>query len=259
MKSERLLSHAAALLTAAPLWFSVTTLCAASEPPLPVHEMRAAIYTKAFAERFGRPAPEPGSEPSAGVQAIEFLVEPSPVLPIYVCYLTVYVDNKLPIAYPEGEVGLRNLPRRPSLLWDRTEEPTRPWTDADRAHLNKRSIRWSRAAFLASPDFVWPKSGWRFGVHYEEYHRDLFPGLAYLKINIGCTTGRPVGTPKKAVELWLKREGGNDYSRVVKVDPNDFLKFPIPQVFVNRILELAAIADERNQRTSNAWKGVPKK
>ncbi len=42
--------------------------------PLPIERMRATAYTKEFAKRFALPDPEPGTEPSGGVQTMEFAV-----------------------------------------------------------------------------------------------------------------------------------------------------------------------------------------
>lgn len=43
-------------------------------PVLPLEEMRITAYTKAFAERFGLPGPDPGTEPEGGLEAIEFAI-----------------------------------------------------------------------------------------------------------------------------------------------------------------------------------------
>ena len=75
-------------------------------PVLPLNEMRVAVYTKAFAERFGLPDPVPGTEPSDGLEAIEFAIEKGPSwCPHYFCNLYLYVDNSLPVKYPEEGVA----------------------------------------------------------------------------------------------------------------------------------------------------------
>lgn len=66
-------------------------------PPLPIEEMRAVVYTKAFAKRFALPEPEP----EGGVQAMEFAGEdakakyPHKRFATYQCVLKVYLN--LPI------------------------------------------------------------------------------------------------------------------------------------------------------------------
>ena len=83
-----------------------THIRAADAPPLAIDHMRAAVYTKEFAKRFALPNPEPGTEPSGGMQAMEFAVEPGPKHSFgYNCKLKLYLDSKLPIAYPEEGVA----------------------------------------------------------------------------------------------------------------------------------------------------------
>lgn len=204
--------------------------------PLPIEQMRAAVYTKEFAKRFALPEPEPGTEPEGGIQAMEFAVEPSSNAPYYYCKLYLYIDNKLSIAYPEGETGVAHLPGRHTQLM--TFDAQTRWlalSENDRRHFSKRGLKYANLTWLATPDYIWQKQGASASMFYEEYHRDLFPGLAYLKIDMACPAYSWVDKSNSA-QIWLKREGAKDYGKQLKVDSEDFLKFAIPQSFYRRII-----------------------
>lgn len=213
-------------------------------PPLPIEEMRAAVYTKAFAKRFALPEPEPGTEPEGGIEAMEFAVEPSNNAPYYYCKLYVYLDNKLPVAYPEGETGLAHLPSRRTQLM--TFDAQKRWlalSEKDRWHFNERKGRYNRMTMLASPaydhaEYLKNPPAEPYGavdMFYEEYHRDLFPGLAYLKIDMGCPAYSWVDKIETA-QIWLKREGAKDYRKHLRMERQDFLKFSLPKDFYRQII-----------------------
>lgn len=218
----------------------------------PVEEMRAVIYTAQFAQRFALPTPPSGSEPVDGIQAMEFSIETASNAPgWHMCKLAVFLDSKISVAYPEGDFGVRNLPSRPSRLMTPTKEQWEKWSIADKKQFHLRSAKYRRSARLATPNYVWQQSGWSTDVVYDEYDRNLFTGLAYIKIDLGCPNVRQVRR-LDAVQLWLKREGGKDYSKMLKTDPDDFLKFSIPRTFLDIVLPWWEFADEHNPRPGRA-------
>lgn len=225
--------------------FFPTPLAAATPKvqPLPIDQMRATVYTKAFAKRFTLPDPEPGSEPEGGMQAMEFAVESSNNAPYYYCKLYLYLDNKLPVAYPEGDTGVAHLPSRRTRLM--TFDAKTRWlglSEKDRIHFNERQGRYNAMTWLATPDYPGyfeekPKKPYAaVGMFYDEYHRDLFPGLAYLKIDMGCPAYSWVDKVD-VIQIWLKREGGKDYRKQLQKDPADFLKFTLPSSFYRQIAQ----------------------
>lgn len=239
--------------TGAVLLAFVTPILHAKEPatPLPIEQMRASAYTKDFAKRFGLPDPEPGTEPSGGIQAMEFAVESGPKHSFgYNCKLKLYLDNSLPIAYPEeGVAGAQRILIQPShfFMWPNPEN--KRWlslSEKDRLHFNERNGRYNRMTWLATPDYVWQKHGAAHGMFYEEYHRDIFPGLAYLKIDMTC----PVYSwmdKVKTVQVWLKREGAKDYRKQLRTVSEDFLKFTIPLQLYRQIVGWRKMADDYNR------------
>ncbi len=243
------------LLFVLPLGFSAAPAAGADKPvapaPLPIEQMRAVAYTGDFAKRFALPDPEPGTEPSGGIQAMEFAVEPGPKhgRGLYYCKLKLYLDNALLIAYPEeGIAGAEHMLRQSShfFMWPNPEN--KRWlalSEKDRLHFNGRNGRYNRMTMLASPGYDYPEflptpPKTPYGgidMVYEEYHRDLFPGVAYLKIDMGCPVFSWMNGIKTA-EVWLKREGAKDYRKQIRMEPQDFLKFTIPPKMYQQILGL---------------------
>lgn len=241
------------LLFVLPLGFSAAPAAGADKPvapaPLPIEQMRAVAYTKEFAQRFALPDPEPSTEPSGGIQAMEFTVEPGAKhgSGLYYCKLRLYLSNDLPIAYPEeGVAGAQRMLIFPAHFFVRSNPDSKhqpKLSPSDGQHFNERNGRYNRMTMLASPGYDHPEflsaspkvpyGG--IGMAYEEYHRDLFPGLAYLKIDMGCPVFSWMDGIKTA-EIWLKREGAKDYRKQIRMEPQDFLKFTIPPKMYRQIL-----------------------
>lgn len=244
--SPRLLSVGLCII--AGLWLATLSTADADDKksaPPPIEQMRAVAYTKEFAKRFALPDPEPGTEPEGGMQAMEFAVEPSPNAPYYYCKLYLYLDNKLSIAYPEGDTGVAYLPSRRTQLM--TFDAQTRWlrlSEEDRLYFGERQSRYTRMTVLASPDYDYPenfteppkKPYGAIGMFYEEYHRNLFSGLAYLKIDMGCPAYSWVDKIDTG-EIWLKREGGKDYRKQVRMERQDFLRFNLPPNFYRQIIQ----------------------
>ena len=113
-------------------------------------------------------------------------------------------------------------------------------------------------SFLASPDYRWKKGGdistregFGVGMFYEEYHRDIFPGLAYLKIDMACPAYSSVDK-LEVVQIWLKRQGGRDYRKQLREEPEDFFKFTIPKPFYRKIIVWIKETSKYNADVINA-------
>ena len=209
--------------------------------PLPIEQMRAVAYTKAFAKRFALPEPEPGTEPEDGIEAMEFSVEQGPKhWPTYVCVLKLYLNSNLPVAYPEeGVAGADHMLIKSTHFFMWPNPDNKRWMslrERDRLHFGERWGRYTRSTWLATANYDWDH-GAATGMFYEEYHRDIFPGLAYLKVDMGCQIFSWMSKVDTA-QIWLKKEGAKDYRKHLKEDPNDFLKFSLPSTFYKKILEL---------------------
>lgn len=215
-------------------------------PELPLGEMRITAYTKAFAERFGLPAPKPGTEPSGGLQAIEFAIEKGPAWTFfYYCNYYLYVDSTLPIKYPEGGgAGSFNMLVNKNHFFGRTQEQWLRWPKNDRLDFNNKQGEYNRKTNLASMDYIPQKQGAIDDLWYAEYHKNLLPGLSYIKLK-----GSPpmmIDRPKKNIGIWLQKESKTDYRSQVHVDPGDFLKFPIPEQIFEKVREWGLKAREAN-------------
>jgi hypothetical protein len=215
-------------------------------PELPLEEMRIAAYTKAFAARFGLPAPEPGTEPGGGLEAIEFAIEKGRFAPYYFGNFYLYLDNSLPIKYPEeGVAGEKYMLIRATHFFGRSHEQWMKWPENDRLHFNRRQGSYHRKANLASMNYIPGKQGAIADLYYREYHRDILPGLAYIKLDCSVPYWI-IKKPRKNIGIWLQRESKTDYRGRIHVDPGVFLKFKIPDHVLRKVREWGLKADEVN-------------
>ncbi len=256
------------LLFVLSLGFSIAPAAGADKPgpsaSLPIEQMRAVAYTKDFAQRFALPAPEPGTEPSGGIQAMEFAVESNPNAPYYYCKLYLYLDNTLPIAYPEGETGIQYLPSRRTQLM--TFDAQTRWlrlSEKDRRHFSERKSRYWERARWATPDYRYQEQGASTSIFFEEYHRELFPDISYIKLDTTCLAYSWV-EKAPSIQLWIERQGGKDYTLVTRVESGDFHKFSVPNHLWGQIrswMKAAAgynsVLTEQNNKRQRALKRKP--
>ncbi len=83
-------------------------------------------------------------------------------------------------------------------------------------------------------------------MYYEEYHRELFPRVAYTKLDMACVTAQ-WGERYPSVQVWLKKVGAKDYRYQTRIDSDDFLKFPVPDSFFKKILGWIKTVAQHNQ------------
>lgn len=227
------------------VWLWLPSISGAAETklpdPLPLETMRTAIYTKAFAQRFVLPDPEPGSEPMGVIQGMEFHVVPHRVMAGYNCDLILYLDNTLPIAWPEeSRASVQAIPTQTTLLMGKVlRERFLRMSVEDRMYSFERSSRYGRLVRLSTPDYQRLKLGGSLDVTIREYDRAFFPGLAYIKLDIGCSmTGTQLERflqYGKGVELWFRKPEGKDYREYPVIDATDFIRVPLPRSFLERI------------------------
>jgi len=229
-------------------------LCASSAQPEEkrpsLEEASVIAYSKAFAKRFGLLDPSPEVEMTEGVEAIEFRVESGRQRgTLFRCKLRVYLRTGLPIAYPkEGGSASRDALLLPEHFFLNKNEQNKRWlalSPEDRVHF-KNQDTFIRNAGLASPDFDPPKAGYWRDLNYDGFYRDVFPGIEYIRLDSDCGAFADI-KKNRAVQLWLKREGGRDYRQTVFQDPGDFLKFSLSSAFLASAGKWAKPADERNR------------
>ena len=218
-------------------------------PELPLQEMRIATYTKAFAERFGLPAPEPGTEPSGGLQAIEFAIEKGPKwAPRYYCFFYLYVDSSLPLKYPEeGVVGEKYMLISATHFFGRSHEQWLRWSLQDRRYSTSLDGKYNRKARMATKNYLPGKQGAISDLDYIEYHKNILPNLNYLKLNFSPFS-LMINKVNSGVDIWLQQRSRTDYRSRISVNPNDFLKFSLPKITLQKIREWGLQAKEANRK-----------
>jgi len=247
------------------LWLLLPAFSSAAEAkltdPLPIETMKVAVYTKAFAKRFVLPDPEPGTEPSGAIQGMEFRVRHHRIMAGYSCELILYLDNTLPIAWPEdARASVSGIPTQDTLLMSNVpRERFLAMSVEDRRYSGERSSRYGRLVRLSTPDYQRLKQGGSLDVTIREYDKSFFPGLAYLKLDIGCTmTGTQLERflqYGKGVELWFRRPEGKDYRQYPVIDATDFLRVPLPLPFLAHVLPWIKAGQDYNMVEAEArWK-----
>jgi len=216
-------------------------------PLLPLEEMRIAVYTKAFAERFGLPAPAPGTEPDGGLEAIEFAIEKGRFAPYYYLNIYLYVDSSLPIKYPEeGVAGEKYMLISATHFFGRTHEQWKKWSLEDRRYSTNLDGKYNRKANLATMDYIPRKKGATTSLYYREFHKDILPGLAYIKLDCSPPSVM-IDRPINNVGIWLQVDSQVDYRSHIEVDTDDFLKFVIPDGVFKEVRKKSLTARKANE------------
>lgn len=220
---------------------------AQAEGPEKFESAKLRAYTKAFAKRFALPDPSIEIESDARLQAIEFSIEKARgKTGFHWCVLKTYLDSDLPIDYPlNGNSGSRNLVELPEHFVFDNNATNQRWLSLsveDRLHFSRQD-RYGRRAAIASWDPDWPKKGYWRGLLYDAFYRELFPGVSYIKFSAPCGA-YVAGGETGSVQLWIERVGGKDYGRILKPDPEDFLKLNVPSAFYQAVLRWAKPANE---------------
>ncbi len=187
-------------------------------------------YTKEFAERFSLPAPQ-GEAPQDGIHAIEFRVHQHWG---HECVLNVYLDNKLALAYPEGDLGFiyreRHLLNGPS----KRAEDNRFTSEYDHKYNGK--------TVLSSADYEHQKRGFMHGLSIRHYRKNFLPDIAYVSLWLPCSFPAKIVTRRAPILLWIEKTGSKGYTKELRYDPNDFYRFRIPLDFFDRLAPYAAKA-----------------
>jgi hypothetical protein len=195
---------------------------------LPIQEMRATAYTKAFAQRFGLEPPAPGTEPTNGLEALELRVERlREWTKLYSFTLYLYLDSRLPIKLPEsGGAGNMRMLLTGAHFFARPKAQWMKWPEKDRIYLNTLNGGYNMKAFLATMDYVPNKKGAIDSIEYDEFYTELLPGLTYVRLIFS----RPLILNKsyKDVGVFLQRSTETEYRERIYIEPGDFLKFRIP-------------------------------
>lgn len=217
---------------------------AQAEGPEKFENIKVHAYTKALAKRFALPEPSMEIEPNGGLQAIEFSMEKTRGAEgFYWCVLKAYLDSNLPIAYPlNGNSGSRSLVELPEHFVFDNNVANQRWLSLsveDRLHFGGQNTFGRRAAIVRLGSY------WR-DLLYDMFYRELFAGVSYIKFGEPCSTD-VAGEGGGSAQLWIERFGGKDYGRIVRADPEDFLKLNLPLSFCRATLKLAKPANDYNR------------
>lgn len=217
---------------------------------MPLEKVSVSAYTKAFAKRFGLPEPHQEFELKFDLQAIEFSLEKSEFAPLYFGVFKLYLPQSLSIAYPEESVaGEKDMLIRGTHFFGGTHDSTEQWLRwpvNDRIHFNSRQGKYNRKAYFASINYIPGKSGLVLDLSYAEYHQDLIPGISYVKLYTS-TSMFPDSNRKGPFSIWLEKKGGPDYEKLRQIDPNDFLKFELPEQFFKQASQAIKMTESKNR------------
>jgi len=216
-------------------------------PKLPLEELRVSAYTKEFAKRFGLPMPEKGTEPTGGLEAIEFAIEKTRFAPLYSCSFYLYVDNRLPIKYPEDRnIGEKHMLISTTHFFGRTREQWLKWSNQDRIYSSRQLRKYNMKAYLATMNYVPGKQGAINSMDYLGFYREILPSLAYIKLGDSPSNSLMSGRKRKNMGVWLQKEIKTGYRSHIYVDPGEFIRFEIPSFLLTKIQEFALVAEKAN-------------
>jgi hypothetical protein len=206
---------------------------------------KLAAYSEPFAQRFGLAKPEVELAADGPLQAIEIgpgrFTYGTPSNPrILLCDVKLYVSSSIPIQLPlSGEMGSFELAGRRSHFFIADDVGAKKWqrlSIEDRRYFGRRESDFSQLAAIATPDVQPGTRGSLMTLHYRSFVRDVFPGLHFVEIGIPCRWIEQYESRYPAAEIWLKRIGGKDYREITSpfMDPDDFVKLPIPAELMRR-------------------------
>lgn len=204
---------------------------------LPIQEMRATAYTKAFAQRFGLEPPAPGTEPSNGLEALELRVQRTREWTnLYSFTLYLYLDSRLPIKLPEsGIAGNKRMLISAYHFFARPHAQWMNWSVEDRRYLSKLDGNYNMKAFLATMDYVPNKKGVIDSIEYEEFHTELLPGLTYIRLDV--LSPLLLNKPYTNVGIFLQRSTEMEYREKNYIESGDFIKFRFPDHILAKMKE----------------------
>ena len=104
-------------------------------------------------------------------------------------------------------------------------------------------------AFLATMNYIPDKKGAIDSIDYVEFHKDLLPGLTYIKLQV--TMDLLLENTRKDVGIFLQRSTETDYRGQISIEPGDFLKFRIPDHVYAKLREWGHKVDKVNDKSRN--------
>lgn len=193
---------------------------------LPIKEMKVQAYTKEFARRFNLPLPQSDEEPGNGLYAIEFVVLKNAIRDIYYTCLRLYIDNKIPIKYPENTYGSIEL-----FFPEYGHEMFKKRKDAE-VYLMEKLFKYHNKALIVSKDYKKGEKGFYTGIYYQKYIKNFYEDIAFLEFYIDFPNDRSLFTP--GINIWLEKESGPDYGKRFGFKREHFFIFDVPNVFYKK-------------------------
>jgi hypothetical protein len=210
-----------------------------------LRQFRVQIYSKTFAERFELPAENVSNELPKELHAMELLAERRESGDTISCNLRIYFDSALPIYLPEGPpAGSLAMRREGGHFFSHLKRDERgraiSWSEADRIALSRGDGPYNRAAALATRDYKFQAAGAKEDVRIVEYHKEILPGVGYVKLGLACAWLARTARYSAGWNVWVKRQSGADYTRILRMKEEDFFIWPVPQVLLDRFQPIAA-------------------
>ncbi len=220
-------------------------------PPIPIEQMRAFGYTKAFAERFALPPPEPGWEPGDGLLAVEFMVDPRQDADgRFVCAFKLYVDGQFAIAFPEpGPSGAVDLYTARTHAFVGSRKDGADLAAEDRRAQTQRLRPFGQLGAIATRDYEVGKSYTRTWASVTEFVRELFPGVNYVRVVAPCLFAFWPAPSDGGLNVWVKKSTGKDPSRDALLSPSEFHQFPLPPALMAKARPWAEWVNAWSRRT----------
>lgn len=225
--------------------------------PLPVEDMRVQIYTQEFADRFSLPDSGVSAELEGGIEALDFLVQKNfrPSADYYIPLLRVYLTEETPIAYPAEKPSGNRFDHEMSSHFF-SDRNLVNWPNPDDVNFfTAPQQEYYLAAFIASADYVFNERGFRASLPINRYERDIVSGISFLELGYSNIAPEYADeSESRDIVIWLRRLGAPAARTSADLQSKDFLKIPIPAMFVTQIMPHARASYQNYQELVNRRK-----
>ncbi len=184
-------------------------------------------YSQAFARRFNLDESKV-EDMTPGLLAVEFRAEASANKGVsHSCYFNIFVDDSLPIQYPEERsagyfADLQHINKR------------LPWEHRQPRDKNAQPDEWMYLAALTVENITKPlvsETESRVSLEISSYRKRTFEGVSYLSLKkFDCSAILP---PRYKLQILLRRKGQN--KSIVNIDYGSLVKLSVPGKLHSRI------------------------
>ncbi|HPF45358.1 MAG: hypothetical protein KDF58_05955 [Alphaproteobacteria bacterium] len=216
---------------------------------LPIYDLAYTNYSNYYANKYGYPESHVIEMPEH-VHLIEYRMKTIGMETK--CYLNMLIDKNIGLNLPnEVFVSRMKLPADENVGivkpkreegWKETEEIKEnrirwTYTGAESRSNEKYLLRNAAMSGVNINADTGKVKGRLMSVSMLEYNPNYYPDLDYFNFQVGCSILAKEMQLKDEFSIWIKKKSGRDYSKIVNLHPEDFVKFKIPHSTREKIVK----------------------